>query len=89
LKKKSPCACGAAALEYKPGKRYEDFNESTDHIAEYGLAALIGGVVAKKLGLLALAGVFFLKFAKIIAIGAAVAGGTVVKFFRGKRSDNG
>jgi uncharacterized membrane-anchored protein len=78
-----------AALEYKPGKRYEDFNESTDHIAEYGLAALIGGVVAKKLGLLALAGVFFLKFAKIIAISLAVAGGGIVKFFRGKRSDNG
>jgi uncharacterized membrane-anchored protein len=88
-KEKAYARAVLAALEYKPGKRYEDFNESTDHIAEYGLAALIGGVVAKKLGLLALAGVFFLKFAKIIAIGAAVAGGTVVKFFRGKRSDNG
>ena len=77
-----------AALEYKPGKKYEDFNASTDHIAEYGLAALIGGVVAKKLGLLALAGVFILKFAKIILVSLAVAGGGVVKFFRGKRSDN-
>ena len=77
-----------AALEYKPGKKYEDFNASTDHIAEYGLAALIGGVVAKKLGLLALAGVFILKFAKIILVSLAVAGGGVVKFFRRKRSDN-
>ena len=73
-----------AALEYKQGKRYEDFNSSTDHTAEYGLAALIGGVVAKKLGLLALAGVFILKFAKVILVSLAVAGGGLVKFFRGK-----
>ena len=46
-----------AALTYNTGKGYEDFNASTDHIAEYGIAALIGGVVAKKLGLLALIGV--------------------------------
>jgi uncharacterized membrane-anchored protein len=71
-----------AALEYKPGKRYEDFNASTDHIAEYGLAALIGGVVANKLGLFALAGLFIAKFIKIILVGLAVAGGAVAKFFR-------
>jgi uncharacterized membrane-anchored protein len=46
-------------------------------------------VVAKKLRLLALAGVFILKFAKIILVSLAVVGGGVVKFFRGKRSDNG
>ena len=40
-----------ADLDYNSGKRYEDFNASTDHIAEYGLAALIGGIAAKKLGL--------------------------------------
>jgi Protein of unknown function (DUF2167) len=32
------------------GKGYEDFNASTDHIAAYGLAALVGGVVAKSSG---------------------------------------
>ena len=90
IEKEKPYARAVlAALEYKPGKRYEDFNVSTDHIAEYGLAALVGGVVAKKLGLLALAGVFILKFAKIILVSLAVVGGGVVKFFRGKRSDNG
>ena len=36
-----------AALEYNTGKRYADFDEKTDHVAEYGLAALItGGAVA-------------------------------------------
>ncbi len=77
------------ALAYNSGKRYEDFEASTDHIAEYGLAALIGGVVAKKLGLLALAAVFLAKFAKVILVGLAVAGGGAFKFFRRKPRDNG
>jgi len=54
-----------ANLDFNNGNRYEDFNEKTDHIAAYGIAALVGGVVAKKLGLLAVIGVFLLKFAKI------------------------
>lgn len=63
-------------LQFLPGKRYEDFNSTTDKVAEYGLAALIGAVAIKKLGLLALAGVFLLKVWKlgliaILGIGAA------------------
>lgn len=75
-----------AALEYNSGKRYGDFDASSDHIAEYGLAALVGGIAAKKLGLLSLAGVFFLKFAKFIAIGAAVFGAAIAQFFRRRSS---
>ena len=71
-----------AALEYNTGKRYSDFNASTDHVAEYGLAALVVGVAAHKLGFLALVGVFLAKFAKLIFIGLAVAGGGVAKFFK-------
>jgi len=71
-------------LHFKPGKRYEDFNASTDKVAAFGLLALIGGVAAKKLGLLALAGVFLVKFAKI-GLAAAVAGFAAFrKFFRKK-----
>ena len=77
-----------AALEYLPGKGYGDFNSETDLIAEYGLAALIGGVAAKKLGLLALIGVFVLKFAKLIAVGVAIAGGVLFKLFRRNRSES-
>jgi uncharacterized membrane-anchored protein len=73
-----------AALSYTPGKGYEDFNASTDHIAEYGIAALVGGVVAKKLGLFALIGVFVAKFAKVIGIGALAFGGAIWNFFRRK-----
>ncbi len=77
-----------ANLSYQSGKRYEDFSASTDRIAEYGLLALVGGVAAKKLGLLALALAFVLKFAKVIFVGAAVFGTGMVKFFRRKPRDD-
>jgi uncharacterized membrane-anchored protein len=63
------------ALTFNSGKRYGDFNSSTDKVAAYGLAALVAGVAAKKLGLLALLAAMGVKFAKVIAI--AVAGGLV------------
>ena len=75
------------ALAYNDGKRYQDFNASTDHIAAYGIAALIGGVAAKKLGLLALIGAFAIKFAKLIAIGVAALLAGVWKLFGRKRAD--
>jgi uncharacterized membrane-anchored protein len=70
-----------AALEYNTGKRYADFDSKTDHVAEYGLAALVVGVAAHKLGFIALALAFLAKFAKLIFIGLAVFGGGVMKFF--------
>lgn len=72
-------------LEFDDGKRYADFNSSTDKVAEYGLAALVLGVGAKKLGLLAVIGAFFLKFAKIIVIAGLGFGGAIMKFFGGKK----
>jgi uncharacterized membrane-anchored protein len=73
-----------ADLSYNAGKRYEDFSATTDRIAEYGLAALIGGIAVKKLGLFALFIAVILKFAKVILIGVAVLGAGVMKFFRRK-----
>jgi uncharacterized membrane-anchored protein len=75
-----------AALDYRPGERYGDFNSTTDRVAEYGLAALIGGVAAKKLGLLAIVGVGLAKFWKIGLIAMAVAGGGITKLFRRKNT---
>jgi len=75
-----------AALDYKPGERYADFNATTDRVAEYGLAALIGGFAAKKLGLLAVFGVVLVKFWKLLLIGVAVAGGGLFKMFRRKNT---
>ena len=79
---KTAAATLLAALDYDEGHRYTDFNASTDHVAAYGLAALVGVVAAKKLGLLALAGVFLLKFAKIGVIGLAAAAWVGAKLFR-------
>ena len=60
-----------AAVNFNSGKRYGDFNSSTDKVAAYGLAALVAGVAAKKLGFLALLAAMAVKFAKIIAVAVA------------------
>jgi uncharacterized membrane-anchored protein len=60
-----------SAVDFDSGKRYGDFNSSTDKVAAYGLAALVAGVAAKKLGLLALLAALAVKFAKIIAVTVA------------------
>jgi uncharacterized membrane-anchored protein len=73
-----------AAVTYKEGKRYTDFDASTDKVAAYGLAALVAGVAAKKLGLLALAGAFILKFAKVFVLAAAAIGGGLWSRIRGR-----
>ena len=73
-----------AALEFKPEKRYADFDASSDKIAEYGLAALIGGVAAKKIGLFALAAGFFAKFAKVLVLAGAAAAAGFARLFKGK-----
>jgi uncharacterized membrane-anchored protein len=63
-------------LEFVGGKRYADFDSKTDHVAEYGLAALVAGVAAKKLGLLAVIGVALVKFWKLGLL-ALVGGGAL------------
>jgi uncharacterized membrane-anchored protein len=74
-----------SAVNFNDGKRYQDFNSSTDKVAEYGLAALIGGVAVKKLGLLAMFGVFFVKVWKLTALAVVGIGAAVRKFFSGKK----
>lgn len=73
-----------AAVNFNEGKRYADFNESTDKVAAYGIAALVGGVAAKKLGLLAVIAAFLAKFAKIIIVAVAALGGGIAKWWKGR-----
>jgi len=73
-----------AALQFKDGKRYEDFNSSTDKVAEYGLMALVGGLAAKKLGLFAVAAAFLAKFAKVGILAGIAAAGGLGRFFKKK-----
>ncbi|MCP1575149.1 DUF2167 domain-containing protein [Herbaspirillum rubrisubalbicans] len=72
------------AISFNDGKRYSDFNASTDHVAEYGLAALVAGVAIKKLGLFALIAAFFAKFFKVILLAVFGFGAAFKKFFTGK-----
>ncbi len=72
------------AMSFNTGKQYTDFNENTDRIAEYGLAALVAGVAAKKLGFFALMAAFVLKFAKFIGV-AAVGLWYLLKGFFGRK----
>ena len=75
-----------AAVKFNDGKRYADFDSSHDKVAAYGLAALVGGLAAKKLGLLAVAGVFFAKFAKILLVALAGGGAMLGKLFGRKQA---
>lgn len=76
-----------AALEFNSGKRYADFNAGTDKVAAYGLAAIVAGVAAKKLGVLAILAAFVAKFAKVIGIAALAGFGGFYNRF--KRTKNG
>jgi uncharacterized membrane-anchored protein len=75
------------SLSFSGGRRYQDFNASTDKVAAYGLAALIGVVAVKKLGLLAALSVFLLKVWKLGLLALAAASAAIRKFFRRKSAD--
>jgi uncharacterized membrane-anchored protein len=67
--------------EFNPGKRYADFDAKSDKVAEYGLAALVAGGVAAKLGFFGKLFALLLAFKKLIFIGVAVAGTSLFKLF--------
>jgi uncharacterized membrane-anchored protein len=69
---------------FNEGNRYADFDSSTDKAATYGLAALIGGAVAAKTGLLAKLGVLLLAAKKFIVIILVAIGALVTRLFRRK-----
>lgn len=69
-------------VSFVEGRRYEDFQPSSDKVAAYGIAALVGGVAAKKLGLLAALGVVAVKFGKIGLIAIAAVGYGLLRLVR-------
>lgn len=72
------------SAEFTQGNRYEDYQEGTDKLAGYGLAALVAGGIAAKTGKLALLLVFAKKFMGVILLALAGVGGWLVKRFRHK-----
>jgi uncharacterized membrane-anchored protein len=71
--------------EFNAGARYADYDSSTDKVAAYGVAALIGGGLAAKAGLFAKLGLVLAKFWKLALIAIVGLGGLIKKIFSGKR----
>jgi uncharacterized membrane-anchored protein len=72
--------------EFNSGERYSEFKPG-DHVAEFGLAALIAGgaaAVATKKGLWAVLGGFFAAFWKLLAGGAIALGAWLTSKFKKK-----
>ncbi|MNV54634.1 hypothetical protein D3C71_1468380 [compost metagenome] len=74
--------------EFNEGARYADHNPSTDKVAAYGVATLIGGGLAAKAGLFAKIGLLLAKFWKLLLVGVLFLGGSIGKLFGGKRDKN-
>lgn len=70
---------------FTEGHRYADYVEG-DHTAAYGLAALVGGGLAAKTGLLAKLGLLLAKFWKLLVFGG-IGLVAVVGKLRGKKAD--
>ncbi|MGH8026849.1 MAG: DUF2167 domain-containing protein [Pseudoxanthomonas sp.] len=71
--------------EFDTGARYADYDASTDKVAAYGVAALIGGGLAAKAGLFAKLGLILAKFWKLGLIAFVSLGALIKKTFSGKR----
>jgi uncharacterized membrane-anchored protein len=71
-----------AAIDFNPGHRYADFSEAAgDKVASYGIAALVAGGVAAKLGLFKGLWVFLLAAKKFVIIGVVALGAFLRKLF--------
>ncbi len=74
-----------AFSDFTPGNRYADFNSATDKTAEYGIAALVAGGAAAKMGLFGKLLVFVLAFKKLLLVGLGALGIGLARFF-GRKS---
>ena len=71
-----------AAIDFNPGNRYADFSEASgDKVASYGIAALVAGGVAAKLGLFKGLWIFLLGAKKFVIIAVVAVAAWVRKLF--------
>lgn len=73
--------------EFNEGYRYSDFDPGVDKVAAYGVAALIGGKMATKAGLLAKMGGLLVASKKFIIIGFLTLAGLMSKLFKGRKKE--
>lgn len=77
-----------AFTDFTPGQRYADFDGKVDQTAGYGIAAMIAGGAAAKLGLFGKLFAFLLVFKKLILLALLGAGAAIFKFFGRKKKVN-
>ena len=76
-----------AFSNFTDGNRYADFNPETDNIATYGLAALVGGTLAAKTGLLAKLVALLVVGKKFIILFVVAIGVFLKKLFGRKKAE--
>ncbi len=76
-----------AMVNFQDGNRYTDFNSSTDKVAAYGLAALLVGGVAAKVGLFKGLIVALIAAKKLVIVGCVAVAGFLKRIF-GKKSQS-
>jgi len=70
--------------EFNAGHRYADFSPGADRYAPYGLAALVAGGVAAKMGLFAKIGALLLSMKKVLILAGAAVVGVIGKLLKGR-----
>ncbi len=79
-----------AGFDYNDGEKYSEFKPG-DHVAEFGLAALVTGgaaVIATKKGFWAAAALFLAKMWKLVAVGGVAVLAGLKSLFKKKESSN-
>jgi len=74
-----------AFSNFTPGNGYTDFNADTDKAATYGIAALVAGGAAAKMGLFAKLFALLIAFKKLIILGAIGLGALLKNLFGRKK----
>jgi uncharacterized membrane-anchored protein len=73
-------------VDFNQGNRYADFDPKVDKVAAYGIAALVAGGVAAKLGLFKMLLVFLVAAKKFIIIALAAMAAWFRKIFGGRKN---
>jgi uncharacterized membrane-anchored protein len=69
-------------VDFNTGNRYADFKPGVDKVAAYGIAALVAGKVAMKVGFFKLALGFLIAMKKFLVIGVIAVGSFLRNIFR-------
>ncbi len=80
IKKETPALL--AMTEFTEENRYEKFDSKTDKVAEYGLAALVAGGIAAKMGLFAKLLAVVIAAKKLVVVAVVGAGAYLKKLFK-------